>query len=109
MHREDNVVVHREDNSSRRNENYQQGESVEVEWLGRIQAMTIDLSTISYSKLKKEITQIFNIDRSFLRLLYMEMSLKCWDSKTGKSQEITKRNFRDLSFDHIYVIITDAP
>lgn len=109
MHREDNTVVHRDDSNLRRSENNQQRESIEVEWLGRIQTMTIDLSTISYTKLKKEITQIFNIDRSFLRLLYMEMSLKCWDSKTGKSQEITKRNFRDLSFDHIYVIITDAP
>lgn len=80
-----------------------------IEWLGRIQTMDIDVSTISYSKLKKDIVHMFNIDRTFLRPLYMKVILKCWDAKSGKSQEITKHNFRDLSFDHIYVIIIDVP
>jgi hypothetical protein len=71
--------------------------------------MSIDFSTISYNRLKKEITQVFSIDRGFLRLLYMKVILKCWDSKSGKYREITKSNFRDLSFDHIYVIIVDTP
>eukprot|EP01127_Copromyxa_protea_P010064 TRINITY_DN2415_c0_g1_i1.p1 TRINITY_DN2415_c0_g1~~TRINITY_DN2415_c0_g1_i1.p1 ORF type:complete len:308 (-),score=41.11 TRINITY_DN2415_c0_g1_i1:72-995(-) len=82
---------------------------IEIEWLGRRQKMMVNFSTVTYTKLKKEITQVFSIDRSFLRLLYMTIILKCWDSKSGKSQEITKHNIKDLSFDHIYVLIVDTP